>query len=1405
MSQTTIGTRPYINSNLFTGYYLDTKVKELDIWEDEEDNAKEAFNEIQELYKTELKNLREQQGKKLENLNEDTLLDIWIDEVLETLGYGTQPETSLLNSSGFIDRLLFVSEDTRREGSSLALDENYEGMYKRATGILEAKKWNTNFSKRFNEQRQYRDASHQIKFYLERTPDNIDWGILTDGRKWRLYGTNDYQTETYYEVDLPELLDSENIEEFKYFYYFFRPEALQKISGTSFLEKVQNESEIASLQLGDDLQDNIFTALRVLGEGFIETNDINIDSNDSESLQELKESSLVLLYRLMFILYAEDRGLIHPSGDAAKVYAEEFSLNDTRKDILKEIDVGTEEEFDINYSELSTRTWSRLKDLFDLIDTGNKKLDIPAYNGGLFAPEKNPFLEEHEVSNRHLAEVIYRLSTTIIDSSDEVLLADYADLDTRHLGSIYEGLLEHQFKIAESDIVATNTGDGQVWKDAAEVEAENVIERIEKDELYVVNDEGERKTTGSYYTPDYVVTYIVEKTLSPLLDNIREDLVSEGINRGEWEYVQQFAERVRELDVVDPAMGSGHFLTRATGYLTNQVMAEVRKVDTEIIIQEEQVRRRVAKECIYGVDFNPMAVELAKLSMWLETLASDQPLAFLDHHLQVGNSLLGSSIDEIEQLDVETELDGQSELWDFDQARENTMRHLRKLHQQLLDIGNETIEDARKMREKYEEIQEDDVWKRLVAIANTQTAESFGVDVPAGSYEDMAGAINDTNKWNEIETRDWFKQAQEIAKENRFFNWELEYFDVFDDSGEDDNQPGFDVVLGNPPWLNAWRMTEEMPVLRDAIKTEFDPTGLIEGHWDLFIPFVIRGLQITRSGGYHSYIIPNPFLGEKYATQLRKHLTTEHWLQEVLDFGETNVFENVHRQSAIYVANVDSDKENKPQIIKDAVDVAPLEYEEFDPIDSQVWLETHNNQIKVDQNYLGSIKTLEKVEEKSDLLGQHRYVNVGATVSSKESGKFGKADVVNSHQEGNAKKFFDGNDLSRWSINWKNEWLDYREEEMSGPRKPEMFETDKVVVRKRTGKNERLIVDFDDEEYYCDDTIIVVCDYESLEGTGARTDFDGFEKVDSHISNKYLSALLNSNLNTWYFKREFATGALQGSFSDVWPQSVRSFPVYPIGEPCNNDKKNETVEKACDSVDSNLDDGVPIEETMQEVKEQIDSEEIKEKVSHDLLEYLSEQISDRVNQRNGLNLNLLSYIQPYDPNIILEDFKGFQPAQGVHDSILTEGSEDYPNLQIQELFINRNGDIVEISLAVRYKPEDEDEYVTKGPIPAIEFVGLSDAEVLLIESYLPVVIEQEIGDFLQNATKNITPYRRLTEYISLPDTDEVFSGLQNYQAKRELAKTLDWEINQCELLLNQIVYDLYDLNEKEIQLIEESI
>ena len=208
MSQATLGETPYLNSSLFSGYYLDERVGDLEEWDCDEE-AEEAFETLRELWEAE--------GDLLPSYKEDELLGAWIDEVLDMLGFDTLQETTLPSGGGYNDRLLFDSADARREAARQKRDGNIEGMYGRSAAILEAKQYGADFTQRFSEQRSYRDASHQIKYYLEHTPERVDWGILTDGKKWRLYGTKDYATETFYEVDLPELLEYGDLEGFKYF------------------------------------------------------------------------------------------------------------------------------------------------------------------------------------------------------------------------------------------------------------------------------------------------------------------------------------------------------------------------------------------------------------------------------------------------------------------------------------------------------------------------------------------------------------------------------------------------------------------------------------------------------------------------------------------------------------------------------------------------------------------------------------------------------------------------------------------------------------------------------------------------------------------------------------------------------------------------------------------------------------------------------------------------------------------------------------------------------------------------------------------------------------------------------------------------------------------------------------
>nr|WP_241154962.1 N-6 DNA methylase [Halorubrum sp. CSM-61] len=891
MSQATLGSGPYRNSNLFSGYYLDERVSDLDAWDCDEEAAT-AFEQIRDLWNKE--------GALLPSYNEDELIDTWIAEVVDVLGHGTSSEVTLPDGGGYVDRLLFESDEARREGAKRAREGDHEGLFSRASAILEAKQWDADFEQRFAEQRSYRDASHQIKYYLERTPGDLKWGVLTDGKKWRLYGTKDYETQTYYEVDLPEILESGDVEAFKYFYVFFRPEAFVEHAGSSFLDDVWTESETAAQELGEDLQDNVFRALRVLGKGFVESNELDVGAGGDVDRDELKEQSLVLLYRLMFVLYAESRGLIDPDDpDASEEYHEYFSLEAKRGEILDDVegmDVESGEAFTEEYSRFSSSIWGRLSELFELIDEGEESLDIPPYNGGLFSREDHAFLTEYEVTDPYIAEVVYWLSTTENEEGEHVP-ADYADLDTRHLGSIYEGLLEHEFRIADAEGVAAVSEDGgQVWKPGDEVSVADAVEVVDEGGLYVVNDEGERKATGAYYTPDYVVTYIVEETVDPLIDEIDADLRERGLEPSDREYFLEFYQRVKGLTVLDPAMGSGHFLTKATGYLTEQVMAVVREQEIQSY-DEQEIRREISKEVIYGVDINEMAVELAKLSMWLETLAADQPLAFLDHHLKAGNSLVGSDITEVLSEDGGDD-GGQLTLTQaLARVRQETLEHVMELMADLLAYDNDSLESVKSMEELYDEIRDDPLYKRLFELANVHTAEEFGCDVPEDAYEQMAGAIEDEDDWEAIRGEDWFTAAQATADEQNFFHWELEFPEVFFDAeGEKMPEAGFNAVVGNPPWVDV-KGLEDPIYLYELYETSFNRVNI-------YSAFIEKSTTLLRSSGQFGFITPNSYMTQSSYKKLRSHILRNYDLKSLVRLPD-GVFAGVKMETAILVAERD--------------------------------------------------------------------------------------------------------------------------------------------------------------------------------------------------------------------------------------------------------------------------------------------------------------------------------------------------------------------------------------------------------------------------------------------------------------------------------------------------------------------
>ena len=1338
MSQATLGATPYRNSDLFSGYYLDERVDDLDAW-DCDDDAQAAFEELQHLWELE--------GKLVASYKEDELLDSWIDEVLDILGFGSLSETTLPDSEGYNDRLLFESDEKRRDASIRKRDGDRDAMYSLASAVLEAKQWDADFTKRFAETRSYRDASHQIKYYLEHTPERLEWGILTDGKTWRLYGTKDYATETYYEVNLPELLESGDLEQFKYFYAFFRPAAFRETAGTTFLETVWNESETAAQELGEDLQDNVFTALRVLGEGFVETNDLDIDPDNKEAREELKEQSLVLLYRLMFVLYAESRHLISPDDPAREAeFNENFSLDELRQEIHEDIDAG--DSFD-EFSEYSTSMWGRLQDLFGLIDSGEESLGIPPYNGGLFDDDEHGFLANNEVADRYIAEVVYRLGTTTADDGDGYVLADYADLDTRHLGTIYEGLLEHEFRIAPEQYAAVSEDGGQVWKPATKVSVADAVETVEEGKLYVVNDDGERKATGAYYTPDYIVAYIVEETIDPLVEEIKADIrEDEGLEPGDKGYIAPFLEQIRELTVLDPAMGSGHFLTKATGYLTEQVMEVIRQQEIQSY-DEQDIRRIIARECIYGVDINGMAVELAKLSMWLETLATDQPLAFLDHHLKDGNSLVGSDITEVLSDDSAQE-GGQLTLTQvFAKARRDTLEHVMELMSELLAIDNETLADIKSMEETYDEIRSDPLYGRLFELANVHTAEQFGLDVPEGVYEEMAGAIESEEEWAEVREEDWFASAQAMADEEDFFHWELEYPEVFfGGDGEKRADGGFDAVVGNPPYA-------KIPAeLGDSMNAEISN--------DLYTQFIARSSKIVREAGLLSFITPVSWeTGPDYGS-IRQLLFEDGAFHSLVNLPY-DVFADAYVDTGVFVWEQGGEREEclvsdlsgtrqSPEVAvqnlnRERVETAPWRQLGFVAL-NPAWISLYDR--------IGGGETF------GDYTESLRGVLVTDEASNSETKE--TAILLDSFQR-----------YEPVSADATVEYAKLKE----APPETDIFGGSRLLVRRLVSRDDRLL------------------------GTHASEFFVSKKDVyifkSDNVDERVLLALMNSTLlSWWHFNVEMS--ASKDDFRQVTLGGLRDLPV-PEGKsedpPFDGDIENVTYEDVRHRIS------------------QYSQSEISlgnESVRRGLIA-LTELIQAHKSKHQSFNLSLIDHLGNYTDGPTLADIGFTQPPEDAADSVLQETTEEKPNLRVGHAEVIREADTtVEIRLTARYKPDDEaahgtDQwgYTETDTLPALRITDLTENEADLIETFVPVAVDEANGfaGFREAATKTNSLVDRLRG-LTLPAVDDVRDGLESYLETKARAEELEEQIEQTDELIDEIVYELYGLTDEEIEIVKEA-
>ena len=703
---------------------------------------------------------------------------------------------------------------------------------------------------------------------------NHEWVMLTNGRIWRMYSSKVSSASTnYFEVDL-DMVDDAKDDRIKYFVAIFGAKSLQVKDKTSHIEMIHEGSVTYASELEEDMRDKIFNGemFVMLVRGVL-NHDINRTYNHAE-LESAKKKAIRILYRLLFILYAESRYLLpvdHPSYKKVSLLSMRDGLESFQND-------GE-----------SCSCWDNLKILFSGISNGDPGLNLPQYSGKLF--EKSD-IDRLDIRNQFLVPVIRSMTERCGKG------VDYQSLGVRHLGSIYEGLLEYDIIQAKEDIILL---DGKVVNaDFVSGLSKKPESYISKNDIYLSSVLLDRKGTGSYFTPEPIVKSLVKSGLRPILEQRSKKFAEEmkNISKGDSSSEKRCNDIMLDLQVLDPAMGSGHFLVAVADEITRWIMSLinthpdapiVKKIEAQradvIRVQETRgiklnkdlltpnsiLKRVVMKHCIYGIDTNELSVELAKMSLWLDSFTIGMPLTVLQHHIRHGNSLIGIH-----------DIKGTQKNGSLDDYMETTMMSGGKILAEISqtpDIIPEEIE-----RDEY-------------------SMKQFG-DNLAGVREKM-----DIRCANIMLNKDLkMVEARNIAKKHHPFHWKFELPDAFIDQ-----RPGFDLIIGNPPWEAVKPNDDEFftkyePNFRNhsnkqdknkiktklleqpAIKASFiDYTSHIEeqsrffkesgqyvmrgkGDTDMWKLFLERVMGLLTKGGVLAVVVPSAILTNEGAKDLRKAL-----------------------------------------------------------------------------------------------------------------------------------------------------------------------------------------------------------------------------------------------------------------------------------------------------------------------------------------------------------------------------------------------------------------------------------------------------------------------------------------------------------------------------------------------------
>ena len=709
-----------------------------------------------------------------------TLRKKWILPFLEALGY--QP--------------VFIAHNIKSE-SGTEYQIPYKGWDSEYAPLIHIVNSIQDFDTKDKHSRTHSNKSPQDCLQQFLNTSHHQWAILINGKKVRLLRDFYHSiTKGFLEFDLESIFETANSEQFRVLFRILHRSRIEnqyqgkqeveydeegnpiEVEDNCLLESFRKKSRETGVKVGNKLRDQVIEAIEKLGNGFAES--LDPDEFQNGKVKGFYAEILNIIYRLLFLMFAEQKGWLPVRNS---IYARTYSLNALRE-MAERGNYSHDEEHDL---------WEGLKITFKLVANGYKFKngdEINAFGGQLFSDKKIAVIKDLSLKNKFLLDAIFRLSYFKLDNLSNRI--NYANLAIDELGSVYESLLDYEPKLPREPITINKR-------------------EIKRGEFYLDDRGTDRKTTGSYYTDSRLVAQLIESALVPVINNALA-----GKNT-----IGEKEQALLDLKVADIACGSGAFICAALEKMGEQ-LAIIRMGDEERPTEDQlrEAKRDVLLHCIYGVDLNPMALELAKFSLWITASLPDMPLTFLDHKLKCGNSLIGATPDLIKKgipeeaykpvgndnpaICTELKKKVRREQESLSRVNEPTTQYglqfkrnetdeLLRLREVLnnrkqeevadVDLAEEEYHQLEKMERKFKDWLMADVWTSAFFIEKTELDQTlYPTNVTLENLRENQ-PVNDVLIDRVLKTADHYN----------FFHYHLEFPEVFE-------KGGFDCLLGNPPW-----------------------------------------------------------------------------------------------------------------------------------------------------------------------------------------------------------------------------------------------------------------------------------------------------------------------------------------------------------------------------------------------------------------------------------------------------------------------------------------------------------------------------------------------------------------------------------------------------------------------------